>query len=68
MTNQNLLNKDKIFRILTMHDKTPHVFVSEGNLAIRRALDDKLGASLAFNINHFATGYYGSFEKKRRKK
>ena len=63
--NKNLLDKNSILNLISRHGKTQG-FINEGRNAIRRSPDDKIGASLAFNINQFADGTYGSFEKRRR--
>ncbi len=67
MTNKLLLNGDAIFCALMKERRGIDLFINEGKKAIRRAPDDRIGASLAFSINQFATGFYGSFERKSRK-
>ncbi len=60
-----LFDKKAIFSALAKGDKSVGSFIGEGQNSIRRAQDDRLGASLAFSINHFATGHYGSFKKRK---
>ncbi len=62
-TNKYLFDKEAIFSALMRDYKSEGTFISEGRNSVRRAPDDRLGASLAFSINHFATGHYGSFKK-----
>ena len=62
--NRNLLEGEAIFCALARGQQNDS-FIKEGRNAIRRAPDDRIGASLAFHVNHFATGYWGSFSRKK---
>lgn len=63
----NLLDKCEIYKAIIMNTNVPHGFINKGRNEIRKAPDDKIGASLSFSINDFAYGRYGSFEKRNQK-
>ena len=64
-TKKFLFDKEAIFSVLMKDGKREGTFIKEGRNSVRRAPDDKIGASLAFSINQFAKGHYGSFDKRK---
>ena len=64
MNENRLLNSEFIYQSLVKNDKV-HCFINRhGRNIIHKAPMDKIGASRAFNISKFASGYYSHYPYK----